>query len=70
MRSIRLLSPGRGGQVPAIALTAYATAEDREPALGAGFKTHLAKPVKPAVLIAAVAALVALARKTGTEGGR
>ncbi|MEO8433866.1 MAG: MASE1 domain-containing protein [Pyrinomonadaceae bacterium] len=45
-------------QVPAIALTAYATENDRELALNAGFHLHLAKPVEPEKLIAAVGRLV------------
>ena len=67
MRGIRLLPPGRGGQLPAIALTAYATPEDRDRTLAAGFMTHLAKPVESTVLLAAVAALVAPKRKPGRE---
>jgi PAS domain S-box-containing protein len=43
--------------VPAAALTAYARAEDRKKALQAGFHMHLAKPVDPAELVIAVAAL-------------
>ena len=37
----------RGGRprLPAIALTAYASAEDRERALAAGYDAHVAKPV-------------------------
>ena len=42
-------------RVPAIALTAFARAEDRRRALLAGFQLHLAKPVEPAELVAAVA---------------
>jgi len=42
-------------RVPAIALTAFARAEDRRRALLAGFQMHLAKPVEPAELVAAVA---------------
>ena len=41
--------------LPAIALTAYARREDQRLALQAGFQTHVAKPVEPAVLVAAVA---------------
>jgi signal transduction histidine kinase/CheY-like chemotaxis protein len=41
---------------PAIALTAYARAEDRVKALESGFEMHLAKPADPAELVAAVAA--------------
>ncbi len=56
IRAIRAMPPGRGGRVPAIALTAYAARADRERALEAGFDAHLAKPVEPAALIAAIAA--------------
>ncbi len=43
-----------GGQIPALALTAYARAEDGDLARRAGFQEHLPKPVNPAVLLAAV----------------
>jgi len=43
---------------PALALTAYAKAEDRSLALAAGYQRHLSKPVEPADLVAAVASLV------------
>jgi CheY-like chemotaxis protein len=42
---------------PALALTAYASVEDRARALDAGFDMHMAKPVEPGELIAVVAAL-------------
>jgi PAS domain S-box-containing protein len=44
-------------EVPAAALTAYARSEDRMKALQSGFQMHLAKPVDPAELVIAVAAL-------------
>ena len=47
-------------QIPAIALTAYATDKDRELALAAGYHVHLTKPVEAAELIAAVAQLMSL----------
>jgi hypothetical protein len=47
----------RGGRLPAVALTAYARAEDRVKAIRAGFQMHIAKPVEPAELIAIVASL-------------
>jgi CheY-like chemotaxis protein len=40
--------------LPAIALTAYARREDQRLALEAGFQAHVAKPVEPAVMVAAV----------------
>ena len=43
--------------IPAPALTAYARAEDRMKVLQSGFQMHLAKPVDPAELLIAVAAL-------------
>ncbi len=49
----------RWRDVPAIALTAYASADDRERLLAAGFQRHVAKPVEPADLIGAVADVVA-----------
>jgi PAS domain S-box-containing protein len=51
------LSP-RGIQPPAIALTAYAGAADRERALAAGFQRHVPKPFDPGTLTLAVAELV------------
>lgn len=50
IRYVRSLTPEQGGLIPAIALTAYARAEDRTRALAAGFQEHLAKPVQPNVL--------------------
>jgi signal transduction histidine kinase len=44
--------------IPALALTALARAEDRQLALSAGFQRHLAKPIDPAKLVVAVAALI------------
>jgi signal transduction histidine kinase/DNA-binding response OmpR family regulator len=62
MRRIRSLDPEHGGQTPALALTAYARAEDRERSIQAGFQMHLPKPVEPAELVLVVAGLTA---KTG-----
>jgi CheY-like chemotaxis protein len=44
-------------EIPAIALTAYARSEDRTKALRCGFQLHLAKPVDPGELMAAIASL-------------
>jgi PAS domain S-box-containing protein len=38
-------------KIPAIALTAFATENDRQMSLSAGFQAHLAKPVEPAELL-------------------
>ena len=45
------------GRIPAVALTAYARADDARKAFLAGFQMHVAKPVEPATLIAVVADL-------------
>jgi len=57
IRRVRCLAADQGGSTPAVALTAYARAEDRINAITAGFQHHLAKPVEPAELIAIVASL-------------
>jgi PAS domain S-box-containing protein len=59
MRGIREMERGDGGRVAAIALTAFARPEDAARAMRAGFDLHLAKPVEPAELAAAVAKLAA-----------
>ena len=57
IRRIRALTPDEGGDVPAAALTAYASRADRMKVLGAGFNIHVAKPVQPAELAIVVASL-------------
>ncbi|WP_437793894.1 response regulator [Sorangium sp. So ce693] len=57
IQKVRQLPEERGGSVPALALTAFARAEDRARALRAGYQMHLAKPVKPPDLVAHVATL-------------
>ncbi|HKQ58630.1 MAG TPA: PAS domain S-box protein [Candidatus Eisenbacteria bacterium] len=54
MRRIRKRENGKAGRIPSLALTAFARPEDRERALAAGFHAHLAKPVEPGELVAAV----------------
>jgi CheY-like chemotaxis protein len=51
MRRIRARSARAGGDVPAIALTAYASAADRDAALAAGYQAHVAKPFEPAHVV-------------------
>jgi signal transduction histidine kinase/ActR/RegA family two-component response regulator len=58
LREIRSRPRTAGGNLPAIALTAYARHEDRERALQAGFDGYLAKPVEPSELIDVVAKAV------------
>jgi two-component system CheB/CheR fusion protein len=58
LRRIRALSSDRGGDVPAIALTALASEDDRRRASDAGFQLHIAKPVDVDRLVAALLGLV------------
>src|SRR5262249_46050348 len=60
IEQIRRRGPERGGDIPAIALTAYARTEDRIRALTAGFQMHVPKPVDPDELVVAVANLMRL----------
>jgi PAS domain S-box-containing protein len=57
IRRVRAMKPEQGGRIPAVALTAYARAEDRLRALKSGFQTHMPKPVEPAELEVVVATL-------------
>jgi len=64
MREIRALPESRGGRISAIALTAFARSEDRTKAMLAGYQVHLAKPIEPRELVAAVRSLAGR-----TDGG-
>lgn len=57
IRKVRALKAEQGGQIPAVALTAYARAEDRTKAIAEGFQIHIPKPVEPAELATVVASL-------------
>ena len=58
IRKVRSLSPKKGRDIPAAALTAYARVEDRMQAIQAGFQLHLPKPIEPVELATVVASLV------------
>jgi PAS domain S-box-containing protein len=59
LAQVRALGSAAGGDLPAVALTAFARSEDRLRALKAGFAAHISKPVEPTQLIATVANMVA-----------
>lgn len=59
LSELRRMPPELGGNIPVIAVTAYATAEDRRNALRAGFYAHLPKPFVPEKLISTIARAVA-----------
>jgi len=50
------------GRIPAVAVTGYATADDVQRALTAGFQLHISKPMDPAAFVAAVADLARVSR--------
>ncbi|MEH2126063.1 hybrid sensor histidine kinase/response regulator [Nostoc sp.] len=60
IRQIRNQSPEQGGEIPAIALTAYAGEIDRQQALAAGFQHHISKPIELEVLIQAILTIVTI----------
>jgi CheY-like chemotaxis protein len=57
IRYVRGLETSSASQMPAAAVTAFASDADRRRALDAGFQVHLSKPVDPAALVATVAVL-------------
>jgi CheY-like chemotaxis protein len=61
VKKIRALTADQGVRTPAVALTAYARAEDAQRAFAAGYQIHVAKPVSPDRLLSAVANLAACA---------
>ena len=75
--------PGKGGYelitavraeidaatMPAIAVTAFARADDRSRALAAGFQQHMSKPINPNALVLAIAILTGRDRGGLAEAG-
>jgi PAS domain S-box-containing protein len=59
--------PFQLGAIPAIAVTAYASAADAERALGHGFVAHVAKPYMPSHLVASIRQ--AVGQPTGHTAG-
>jgi signal transduction histidine kinase/CheY-like chemotaxis protein len=69
IKKIRARTAEQSGEIPAAALTAYATTEDRVSILAAGFQMYLSKPANPGELIAVVASLASRRRRPTTNGG-
>ena len=63
IRRVRRLEAARGRHIPAIALTAYAAAEDRRRTLQAGYDRHLAKPVEASAFAPLIASLLPRGRR-------
>ena len=58
IRKVRGLEAARGRHLPAIALTAYAAADDRRRTLEAGYEAHVTKPVEAAAVAPLIASLL------------
>jgi PAS domain S-box-containing protein len=58
IRRVRRLEAVHGRHIPAIALTAYAAAEDRRRTLHAGYDSHVAKPVEASAFAPLIASLL------------
>ena len=59
IQRVRSLDSNHARQVPAVALTAYATDEDRLQALSAGFQMHVPKPIEPESFVTSLASVLA-----------
>jgi CheY-like chemotaxis protein len=57
IQRVRATPADSGGRIPAIALTAYARAEDARRALAAGFQAHVTKPIDADRLVETIAKL-------------
>jgi signal transduction histidine kinase/DNA-binding response OmpR family regulator len=55
IQKLRKMKSQWAREIPAVALTAYATVEDRARALDAGFQVHVAKPIDPEALVRSIA---------------
>ena len=62
MQQVRALPPEQGGQVRAIAFTAYAGEFNQQQALRAGFQRHVSKPIEPERLVQVISSLIKSAR--------
>ncbi|WP_445635221.1 histidine kinase [Nostoc sp. DSM 114161] len=58
MKQIGAMPQHKGGEIPAIALTAYVGESDRERVLAIGFDKHVAKPVQPLELLTSIVDLL------------
>lgn len=74
LRKTRAIPPEEGGNIPAIALTAYGAFEYRMRALNAGFYAYAVKPVKPDELVVIIQEAVkkkteSMSREAGNKDG-
>jgi len=69
IRKVRMSGAEHGGNIPAVAVTAWASAADRDRATSAGYQEHIAKPFDTATLIETIHA-VAHRTRTWSRYGR
>ena len=67
IRRIRSLSPDEGGTIPALALTGFASVEEKKRVHSAGFDLHLAKPVEYGKLVEAIGHIRRLRNKDSSD---
>ncbi|HYQ17997.1 MAG TPA: response regulator, partial [Polyangiaceae bacterium] len=67
IRRVRLLPAEAGGNVPSLAVSAYATDEHRRKVLKTGYQRHLEKPVAPTELVNEVVRLAARSHESGPD---
>jgi len=58
LKKLRKLKLKRAKEIPAVALTAYVTDDDRARTLAAGYQMHVAKPIEPEALVRSIAGAV------------
>jgi CheY-like chemotaxis protein len=64
MREIRKSDAKRGGEIPALALTAYGRVDDKIKIIEAGYQAHVIKPVDASELAAVIASLAGRRRQS------
>jgi len=69
IRKVRMSGAEHGGNIPAVAVTAWASAADRDRATSAGYQEHIAKPFDTGTLIETIYS-VAQRTRTWSRYGR
>jgi signal transduction histidine kinase/ActR/RegA family two-component response regulator len=69
IRRVRTMEVRQGRSISAVALTAYARAEDRVQALAAGYQMHVPKPVDPRELVLTISSLSGRPRSPPPSSG-
>jgi CheY-like chemotaxis protein len=68
LKKLRRLKSKRAKEIPAVALSAYASDEDRALSLSKGFQMHLPKPIEPEHLVTSVASALGRDKVTESNG--